>query len=233
MDSNSDMGILSIWSRKTTKHRVEPQSRFPASAHPVSAYSASTFGPGEDRKQAVKIQTDLLRIALRDITALCGIPSAWLEIRPLVFKAGPRNAFHIRVALKHWNPLVLRHAPALERLFLLRVNALDPGAKDWIESVSWQLALPPGAKCEDELPEASAWTAATAREAPKAIEQPSVDPGASIIQGPVRIVRNGGAREALDELIASHMPESWNDFESAPTEAAPLRGIGERNDSRI
>ena len=190
--------------QKRSRATAAPASTFGQSTS--SGFGASTHGvaPGDPRHQFI-VRRDLLRLVLRDITTRSGIPSAWIELRAMPATGSDKTqGIHARLMLKHWQPLILAHAPTLERLLMQRLIALDPIADQWLLGLSWQLSLAEEPAMEP-LPRPGSWTAPArpmhSAEAPAARPGPSGD----VIAGPVRIATlpRSDARGQLDRLLSA------------------------------
>ncbi len=153
------------WGRHAPAARLDvpASSTFHASQHSAVVTSQFATAASVDPRQVFRIRSDLLRIALRDVTALCGIPAGWIELRPLAATSSQSKEATVqaRLVLRAWRPLVLQHAAAIEQLLRQRVAVLDPQSVQWLSGVLWQLAIPADTPMEP-LPGPAAWTRGTA-----------------------------------------------------------------------
>jgi hypothetical protein len=120
---------------------------------PVEA--ASQQGPAATRRE-------LLRVVLRDTLKLHGLPADWIAAELLT--SGSRDGkqgIHMRLLLKHWEPRLLVHAPALQDSVSSRLKVFDPLAGHWFTGISWQFALADASGCPP-MPATSFWTAPVA-----------------------------------------------------------------------
>lgn len=112
-------------------------------------------GPAATRRE-------LLRVVLRDTLRLHGLPAEWIAAELLT--SGSRDGkqgIHMRLLLKHWEPRLLAHAPALQDSLAARLKVFDPLAVHWFTGISWQFALADASGCPP-MPGTSFWTAPVA-----------------------------------------------------------------------
>lgn len=106
------------------------------------------------------MRKELLRVALRDTLNRNGIPREWLNADMLIASSPGRDTgIHLRLQVRHWDPRLMLHAPALQEKLQQRVVVLDPTAIDWLLSIAWVFSLDDTAQCPP-LPHPGAWTAA-------------------------------------------------------------------------
>jgi hypothetical protein len=144
----------------------------PPSHLPSGLNSQQSPGPAATQNG---VRKELLRVVLRDTLNRNGIPTAWIGIDLLVATArGREPTIHARLLIKHWDPRLLVHGPALQEHFQKRVVMLDPLAPTWLQGISWQFALTRGEAAEcPPMPPPGIWTAspdAAAPETPPAAE---------------------------------------------------------------
>lgn len=192
-----------------------------------TGFASSGLAPAapDAARQQFSNRRDLLRMALRDVTTQCGIPSVWLEIRVLAASSSSRKqqGVQARIVVKHWQPLLMAHAPALERRVIQRLMALDPLADQWLLGLCWQLEVP------DEvgmlpLPTAVEWTTNRPMRNARPLRAASVpQPSGDVIAGPVRLATAGAqdARASLDRMLAAG-DDRMRGHTAEPTQPAPL-----------
>lgn len=136
--------------------------RAQAPASPVSQLGSGQPQAGGSAVSQSRGRRDLLRVVLRETLHRHGIPAQWLEAEVLVStsRAGERG-IHWRLLVKHWDPRLLGHAPAIQQALLKRLTTLDPSAASWLAGVSWQFASPEEMACPP-MPHPASWTAAPA-----------------------------------------------------------------------
>lgn len=200
------------WGRKPPPARQDtPASTFQASVHSGVVTSQFAAAASVDPRQVFRIRSDLLRIALRDVTALCGMPAAWIELRPLAATStgSKEPTVQARLVLRQWQPLVLQHAAAIEQLLRQRIAVLDPQSVHWLSAVLWQVAIPADTPLAP-LPGPAVWARQPSAPAPGSPPPPSGggsdgSDGSGVIAGPVHIPRSAAPRERLERSSA------WDD----------------------
>lgn len=106
--------------------------------------------------QAAK-RLELVRMLTRDTQRAAGVPDGWLESQVLLEPGrGGRTFIHLRLLLKHWDEQLLRYAVAFQRQLRSDIERLEPGAREWLLSISWQYDV--GDQCPYlELPKPAPW----------------------------------------------------------------------------
>ena len=125
---------------------------------PVAVPAVSAVPP----QDPAATRRELLRVVLRDTLKLHGLPAAWITAELLT--SGSRDGkqgIHMRLQLKHWEPRLLAHAPALQDSLAARLKVFDPLAGHWFTGISWQFALADASGCPP-MPATSFWTAPVA-----------------------------------------------------------------------
>jgi hypothetical protein len=90
---------------------------------------------------------ELLRMLTRDTLRFSGVPEDWIESQVLLEPgANGRTLMHLRLVLKHWNAEFMGYLVAFQRRLVGEVERYEPDAREWIASVTWQLAM------EDQCP---------------------------------------------------------------------------------
>lgn len=113
--------------------------------------------PADPGASRAALTRDLLRVALRDTLRHHGIPLDWLSCD--LFSSTTRNGtagFHWRLIVRHWDPRLVVHAPAIEEALFQRLATLDPEAADWLTGISWQFAIADRTACP-KLPDPTIW----------------------------------------------------------------------------
>jgi hypothetical protein len=202
--------------------------RAPAASRTAAStgFAPSTMDSRASAPRSV-LRRDLLRMALRDLQQRSGIPAAWLSLDVVpAARAEGGEALLVRLVLKQWQPRVLEHAPALERLFIQRVTVHDPMASQWLLGLSWRLELPESFD-PAPLPPAQSWQpalaqavqASPARAAATPVRAAAAMETAPVISGPtvIRKPRND-ARQELERLMAAGDRFADSDHSFAPTQ---------------
>lgn len=172
---------------------------------PVAAASTQ-FAPSQSTQAANsphQVRKDVLKLVMRELLMRNGIPNAWLSADLLRTTNSKReHGIHVRFLMRHFEPRLMQHGPALEQEFTQRLLMLDPLAAGWLMGFSWQFTLDDTSKCPP-LPNAQSWTAP--QTAP--VEQPEAaapeDHSGDVIAGPVFIPRPADeVRSDLERLLA-------------------------------
>src|SRR5688572_11200099 len=111
------MGMFDLlWGRKSASAR---RSR------PARAAQSTQFGPSQSAQGAPSVHSvrkDILRVALRDMMLRNGMPSTWLSAEMLRTTSSKKEAgMHMRFVVRHWEPRLMLHGPALEKDFTQRL----------------------------------------------------------------------------------------------------------------
>ena len=190
------MGMLDLLRGKKSGAPAKARNARPdANSTQFAASQLSAGSPGASTHARRK---DLLKVVLREVLLRNGIPQAWLAA-DMLRTTSPRReqGLHVRFLIRHWEPRLLLHAPALEEEFAHRVVLMDPLATEWLMGFSWQFALEDTSPCP-ALPSPGTWTGAPASWA----TPPETKP-ADIIEGPVVIPRAAeDVRADLEQLMA-------------------------------
>ncbi|TWO65507.1 hypothetical protein FN976_27255 [Caenimonas sedimenti] len=231
------MGLLSaLFGTSQARAGKKPGARVPpASAHPSTFQNSTASGFATssmlsqvplDARQQFTVRRDLLRLVLRDTLTRTGIPAGWIEMHALAASSsGKATGVHARFIIRHWNPLLMVHAPGLEQSFVQRLMALDPLADQWVMGFSWQFGLAADAVVAP-LPRPGSWTAQPNEPRANLLPMASAA-GADVIAGPVHISTRAastrGAKADLDRLLAEGAADRHGNSAFDTTEPAPLR----------
>lgn len=190
------MGILDLLIGKKGAGDVKG-SRPAASTQFVP--SQSTQGPNSPHQ----VRKDVLKLVLRELLMRNGIPNAWLTADLLRTTNSRREqGIHVRFLMRHFEPRLMQHGPALEQEFFQRLLLLDPLAAHWLMGFSWQFTLADTSKCPP-LPNAQAWTAPQPEPAAQPAAPAPEDHSGDVIAGPVFIPRAvDEVRSDLERLLA-------------------------------
>ena len=173
-----------------------------AKAKPSKAGQSTQFGASQSAQagNVHSMRKDILRVALRDMMLRNGIPSTWLSAEMLRTTNSRKEAgMHMRFLVRHWEPRLMLHGPALEQDFTQRLLLVDPKALDWLAGFSWQFALDDKGVCPP-LPHPNAWTAVAPRHEPTA---PAPISTGDVIEGPVMIAKSpDDVRADLERLLS-------------------------------
>jgi hypothetical protein len=175
---------------------------------PVPAASTQ-FAPSQSLQGATsphQVRKDVLKLVMRELLMRNGIPNSWLSADLLRTTNSKREqGVHVRFLMRHFEPRLMQHGPALEQEFTQRLLLLDPLAANWLMGFSWQFTLEDASKCPP-LPNAGTWTAPPAPQV-EAVAQASdtatQDHSGDVIAGPVFIPRPADeVRSDLERLLA-------------------------------
>jgi hypothetical protein len=199
---------------------------------PVSSKTGHSTQFGQSQltqgaNSAHSVRKDLVRTALRDLVIRNGIPQGWLSAVMLRTNSPKREpGLHVRFLMRHWEPRMMLHGPALERDFTQRLTLLDPQAGAWLTGFSWQYVLDDTGNCPP-LPQPGSWTMPPpqAQATVPAAFGPSIS--GDIIEGPVMLPRtHDDVRADLERLMALRDHDMKRHAESgdgfAPTRPAGL-----------
>ena len=210
------MGMFDfLWGRKSASA---------GRTRPARAGQSTHFGPSQSAQGAPSVHSvrrDMLRVALRDMMLRNGMPSTWLSAEMLRTTNSKKEAgMHMRFVVRHWEPRLMLHGPALEKDFSQRLHLLDPQAHTWLAGFSWQFALDDTGICPP-LPHPNAWTAVTPAPADPTAPMP-ISQG-DVIEGPVMIPRpTEDVRADLERLLALR-DDDMKRHNGRPDQFAPTR----------
>ncbi len=192
------MGMLDLLLGK--KAEAPARARVVRPESNSSQFAASQLSPDSPAAASHAVRKDLLKVVLREVLLRNGIPQAWLSA-DMLRTTSPRReqGLQVRFLLRHWEPRLLLHAPALEQEFARRLVMMDPLATEWLMGFSWQFAMEETDACPP-LPSPGSWTAPAPTPSWAApYETKPVD----IIEGPVVIPKAAEeVRADLEQLMA-------------------------------
>jgi hypothetical protein len=124
-------------------------------------------------QQHTDIQRELVRVVLKDVLHAHGIPGTWLGCEVWVpSKRSSDDDLTVQLHVLHWNELLLRYAPALERALLKALDRFDPLVDHSRYRLSWHFS--PKCGCPyTELPDKRMWAQPGAAAAPVAGAAPA------------------------------------------------------------
>lgn len=197
-----------------------------AKPRPSKSGHSTQFGASQSAQahNVHSMRKDILRVALRDMMLRNGIPASWLSAEMLRTTTSKKEAgMHMRFLVRHWEPRLMLHGPALEQDFTQRLLLVDPKAHEWLAGFSWQFSLDDRSICPP-LPHPNAWTAPAPRHEPTA---PAPIDTADVIEGPVTIAKSSQeVRGDLERLLALRDSDIRRQHEKgdsfAPTRPASL-----------
>ncbi|MDB5955077.1 MAG: hypothetical protein JWP60_1685 [Ramlibacter sp.] len=178
------MGMLDLLRGKKSEAPAKARRARPDANS--TGFAASQLSAESPAAATHSMRKDLLKVVLREVLLRNGIPQAWVAA-DMLRTTSPRReqGLHVRFLVRHWEPRLLPHGPALEQEFAHRLVLMDPLATEWLMGFSWQFALDDTGPCP-ALPAPGTWIAAPInRDWATAHE---TKPG-DIIEGPVVIPR--------------------------------------------
>lgn len=105
----------------------------------------------------VATRRELLRVLTRDTQRYAGMPDGWIDSQVLLeLGRDGQTLMHLRLVLKQWDENLLRYQLAFQRRLLAEVERFEPGARDWLLSITWQYLVDDQAPCLD-LPDPATW----------------------------------------------------------------------------
>ncbi|MEJ5991124.1 hypothetical protein WG902_14070 [Ramlibacter sp. PS3R-8] len=196
-----------------------------AAKRPVPAASTQ-FAPSQSTQATSsphQVRKDVLKLVLRELLMRNGIPNAWLSADLLRTTNSKREqGIHVRFLMRHFEPRLLQHAPALEQEFVQRLMLLDPLAADWLMGFSWQFTLDDISKCPP-LPNAGAWTAPPQEPAAEPVAAAPEEHSGDVIAGPVFIPKPVDEVRSDLERLLSLRDEDMKRHSKAGDNFAPTR----------
>jgi hypothetical protein len=147
----------------------------------------------------------LLRVVLRDTVNRHGIPGAWLDGEVLVStsRTGERG-IHWRLVVKHWDPRLLVHAPAIQQALIKRLTTFEPLASNWLTGISWQFAAPDGSPVP-VMPHPGSWTEPVATPVPNVIPPENTGGTGDVIAGPLLVEPKSAQASAEVKADLEHL----------------------------
>ena len=127
-------GSLTRWLGKPVPVRPAAGS---ARGGPSSTQFAASHSTPSPNAAAHADRKELLKTALRETLQRNGIPESWLSADLLRTTSVKRDqGIHVRLLVKHWEPRLMLHGPALEHDFTQRLLLVDPKAMEWLAGFS-------------------------------------------------------------------------------------------------
>lgn len=107
--------------------------------------SAGSLGFKESRsragapKSANEPRRELVKMVLRECLRRHGIPAEWIDCRTLSVKSREnKSGLHVQFLVRQADQQLLPYVHAFQESFMGQIGRIDPGAKEWLFSVSWQ-----------------------------------------------------------------------------------------------
>lgn len=90
-------------------------------------------------RSANEPRRELVKMALRECLRRHGIPAEWIDCRTLSVKSREKKSgLHVQFLVRKADEQLLPYVHAFQESFMGQICRIDPGAKEWLFSVSWQ-----------------------------------------------------------------------------------------------
>ncbi len=142
-----------------------------APPHPAEPADSTTV----EVDSPVATRRELVRMLTRDSLRFSGIPDGWIELQVLLeLGRGGQTFIHLRLLVKHWDEGLLRYAVAFQRRLRAEIERFEPGAREWLLTITWQYEV------DDEcpflfMPDAASWAGANPASGSVAGKAPSAE----------------------------------------------------------
>ena len=110
-----------------------------------AATSAGSLGFKESASRAGVTKSsneprrELVKMVLRECLRRHGIPAEWIDCRTLSVKSREKKSgLHVQFLVRKADEQLLPYVHAFQESFMGQIGRIDPSAKDWLFSVSWQ-----------------------------------------------------------------------------------------------
>ncbi|MES2938756.1 MAG: hypothetical protein V4864_13805 [Pseudomonadota bacterium] len=103
---------------------------------------------------------ELVQVVLRETVRQHGIPSDWIDCRVLsVVGSAASSGVHVTFIVRQGEDTLLTYVHAFEESFVRKMREFEPGALNWILSLSWQFSgdAPAG---RNAMPDPGVWSQA-------------------------------------------------------------------------
>jgi len=108
----------------------------------------------------VATRRELLRVLTRDTQRFAGLPEGGIEPQVLLeLGRDGQTLMHLRLVVKHWNDSLLKYHMAFQRRLMVELERFEPGAREWLLSITWQYLEDDQTPYLD-LPDPATWGAA-------------------------------------------------------------------------
>ncbi len=176
-----------------------------------------------DQRNHVRLDAsrrELLSMAVNDTLKTNGIPTTWItaEASPTL-NARKERGLHLRLVVREWQPTLLEHGFALQKLIKAHMTRLDPLSPQWITGISWKFELADETRCPS-MPSPAYWQALAAHSASQ----------------PERMSNEAEPRAALERLIGGgdrkrrRLPDhdGWSPTQPMAAETATATSVSGR-----
>jgi hypothetical protein len=90
-------------------------------------------------KSANEPRRELVKMALRECLRRHGISAEWIDCRTLSVKSREqKSGLHVQFLVRKSDEQLLPYVHAFQESFMGQIGRVDPSAKEWLFSVSWQ-----------------------------------------------------------------------------------------------
>ena len=90
-------------------------------------------------KSANEPRRELVKMVLRESLRRHGIPAEWIDCRTLSVKSREKKSgLHVQFLVRKADEQLLPYVHAFQESFMAQIGRIDPSAKEWLFSVSWQ-----------------------------------------------------------------------------------------------
>ena len=110
---------------------------------PVTSAGSLGFRESTSRagvtKSANEPRRELVKMVLRECLRRHGVPAEWIDCRTLSVKSREKKSgLHVQFLVRKADEQLLPYLHAFQESFTGQIVRIDPSAKEWLFSVSWQ-----------------------------------------------------------------------------------------------